>query len=132
MIEYDALFKTFKGLKKREDPKFPGYIYDILGRLAGVILLMFVILLVISFLSFALKPFNITITKVIELFWRDFTYLIMIPLSLPSLLGTAKEMMKTKECSFMWVSSIFMFILISINVVIVIFGTIPILRLLGA
>lgn len=131
MIEYDSLFKTFKGLKKREDPKFPGYIYDILGRLAGVILLMFVILLIISFLSFAIKPFNITITKVIELFWRDFTYLIIIPLSIPTLIGTLKEMVKTKEHTFLWISTIFVVILVSINVVVTIFGTIPILKLLG-
>jgi hypothetical protein len=132
MIEYDSLFKTFKGLKKRENPHFPGYIYDILGRLAGIVLLMFVILLVISFLSFALKPFNITITRVVELFWRDYTFLILIPLSIPSMFGTIKEMFIVKEKTFVCVSSIYLFILIAINVVIVIFGTIPILRLLGA
>lgn len=132
MNEIEALFGTFKGLKQREKPYFPTYIYDILKRLGGILLTMFAILILMSFLSFALKPFNITITQVVEYFWRDYTYILSIPLSLPSLIGTVKTMLKTSDHTYHKVSYTYFIILIIINTGIFIFGTIPLLKLLGA
>ncbi|MDX9691088.1 MAG: hypothetical protein RBT45_01450 [Acholeplasmataceae bacterium] len=131
MIEHESLFKTFKGITKREQPLFPGYIYDIIGRIAGIVIFLFVILLIISFLSFAIKPFNITITRVIELFWRDFTFLLMIPISLPSFIGTIRSMFKDKDITLYCITTTYLFFIVGINVLVIIFGTLPILKLLG-
>jgi len=131
-MEHEKLFKTFQGIEKRETPRFPGYIYDVLGRMIGIVLLMFVILLILSFLAFAIKPFNITITRVIELFWRDYTYLFMIPISLPSMIKSTINCFKHKDKCLWIVSLSYIFMILIINTIIVVFGTIPILRLLGA
>lgn len=131
-MEHEKLFNTFEGIKKRDNPRFPGYVYDVLGRVIGIILLMFVILLILSFLAFAIKPFNITITRVIELFWRDYTYLFVIPISLPSLIKSFKNCLKHQDKCLWIVTSIYFSMILFINIMIAIFGTIPILKFLGA
>lgn len=131
-MEHEKLFNTFDGINKRDNPLFPGYIYDVLGRVIGIILIMFVILLILSFLAFATKPFNMTITRVIELFWRDYTYLFVIPLSLPSLIKSIKNCFKHQDKSLWIVTIVYLMIILSINVMIAVFGTIPILKFLGA
>jgi len=131
-MEHEKLFKTFQGIKIREKPRFPGYIYDVLGRMIGIILLMFVILLILSFLAFAIKPFNVTITRVIELFWRDYTYLFVIPISLPSMIKSIMNAFKHQDKCLWIVSLSYVVLILMINIMIIVFGTIPILRLLGA
>lgn len=131
-MEHEKLFNTFDGINRRDNPRFPGYIYDVLGRVIGIILIMFVILLILSFLAFATKPFNMTITRVIELFWRDYTYLFVIPLSLPSLIKSIKNCFKHQDKSLWIVTIVYLMIILSINVMIAVFGTIPILKFLGA
>lgn len=132
MIEYEALFNTFRGLKPRQKPYVKRYAYDVIGRLAGIVFTMFMILILMSFLAFALKPFNITITQVVEYFWRDYTFILAIPLSIPSVWGTINKIKENKDAIFIRVCVIYFFILTLLNIGIFIFGTIPLLKLLGA
>lgn len=131
MADYEALFKTFLGIKKRNDKLFPAYIYDVIGRVLGIILSIFIVLLLISFLSFALKPFNVTITRVVELFWRDYTFVIAVPVSIPSIYGTLKELMKSRDKVFIRVTVVYFLIILTINILIAVFGILPMMRLIG-
>ena len=132
MIENDALFNTFKGLKLRVKNKLSSYTIDIVSRIIGITLFMFLILVLMSFLSFALKPFNITITEVVRYFWRDYTYVLAIPLSIPSLFGTFKHFFNNHDKNYKWASITYFVILFMFNLGIFLFGTIPLLRLIGA
>jgi len=132
MIENDALFNTFKGLKLRVKNKLSSYTIDIVSRIIGITLFMFLILVLMSFLSFALKPFNITITEVVRYFWRDYTYVLAIPLSIPSLFGTFKHFFHNQDKNYKWASITYFVILFMFNLGIFLFGTIPLLRLIGA
>ena len=131
MSEYEAIFKTFLGIKKRDEKRFPAYIYDVIGRILGILLTVLIILLLISFVSFALKPFNVTITRVVELFWRDFTFVLSIAISLPSMIGTIRELFKSRDNVSIHVSIVYMVLLTAVNVLIALFGILPIVQLLG-
>lgn len=131
-MEFEALFGTFKGLKPRTKPYFPRYLYDILGRTFGILFSMFAILILLSFIAFAVKPFNITLTDVVEMFWRDYTFILSIPLTLPSFIKSIVQMRHTKDKIFYQMCAIYFVIITLINVLLVLYGTIPILKLLGA
>jgi hypothetical protein len=132
MMDNETLFNTFKGLKLRDKNKFSAYTVDIVSRIIGITLFMFLILVLMSLLLFAFKPFNITITQVVSYFWRDFTYVLAIPLSLPSLIQTFKYFISHKDKNYRLASIIYCIVLTLFNVSIFLFGTIPLLRLIGA
>jgi hypothetical protein len=132
MIDNEALFNTFKGLKIRDKNRLATYTVDIIARVIGITLFMFLILILMSFLSFALKPFNITITEVVQYFWKDFTFILAIPLSLPSLIGTFKYFSSHKDKNYRLASIAYFIVLTLFNLGIFLYGTIPLLRLIGA
>jgi hypothetical protein len=132
MIENEALFSTFKGLKVRDKKRLTTYTIDIISRIIGITLFMFLILFLMSLLSFSLKPFNITITEVVRYFWRDYTYVLAIPLSLPSLISTGKQLISNQDKNYRFASIIYFLVLVLFNLGIFLFGTIPLLRLIGA
>jgi hypothetical protein len=132
MIENETLFSTFKGLKLRDNKRLMNYTIDITARIIGITLFMFVVLILMSLLSFSLKPFNITITEVVSYFWRDYTYILAIPLSLPSLIKTFKPFLSHKDKNYKFASISYLILLILFNLGIILFGTIPLLKLIGA